>query len=86
MRDGLRSSTRSHGTTGLWFTDNAQYGLNWGRTPLDMFPGCVFEAEVAKARRNYRIGKNRAVLETNFPGEDANADLKAVHLQIPSQK
>ena len=86
VRDGLRSFTRSHGISGLWFTDNVQYGLNWGRTPLDVFPGCVLEAEVANARRNYRIGKNRADLETNLAGEDTDADLTVVHLQVPSQK
>ena len=63
-----------------------QYGLKWGRAPLDVFPGCVFEAGVANARRNYRIGKNRAVLETNMAGQDTDADLTAVHLQIPSQR
>ena len=85
-RDGLRSSGRSLNITGLWFTDKVKFGLKWGRTPLDVFLGCVIEAQVAQLRRNSNIGRNRAVLETQFAGEPTDADLKAVHLQIPSQE
>ena len=41
--------------------------------------------EVANVRRNHCLGKNRAVLETRRPGELRDAELKAVHLQIPSE-
>ena len=58
LRDGLRSSPKSHGVKGLWLTEDVQWGFHWGRTPLDEFPGCVIEVEVESVRRNRRIPRS----------------------------
>ena len=46
LRDGLCASPKSHNVTGVWLTEDLEWGFHWGRTPLDEFPGCVVEVEV----------------------------------------
>ena len=85
LRDGLRSSPKSHNVTGVWLTEDLEWGFHWGRRPLDEFPGCVVEVEVDSVRRNRQIGSGKAVLEAMAEGHVPDAELKAVHLQIPSE-
>ena len=61
-------------------------GFRCGRTPLDVFPGCVVEVEVCDARRNRGISGGRAVLPAVAAGDVSDARLKAVHMQIPSEE
>ena len=86
LRDGLCSSPKAHRVTGVWLTEDLEWGFHWGRTPLDDFPGCVVEVEADSVRRNRQIGLGRAVAEAKGQGHVPDVlEIKAVHLQIPSE-
>ena len=86
LRDGLRSLPKAYKVTGIWLTEDLEWGFHWGRTPLDDFPGCVVEVEADAVWRNRHIGLGRAVAEAKAQGHVPDVlELKAVHLQIPSE-
>ena len=57
LMQGLRSSKRSHGVTGVWITTQRDFCYEWGFTPLELFAGaavhvaCPLE-QIVKNRRN----------------------------------
>ena len=88
VHHGLRSSARSHHVVGTWLTTDKAFALNWGVTPMDIFPGCAVHvlADDASLRRNVDIGENKAVAEAPARGELSEIlILKAVTFRIPSE-
>lgn len=57
LMQGLRSSKRSHGVTGVWITTQRGFCYEWGFTPFELFAGaavhvaCPLE-QIVKNRRN----------------------------------